>query len=30
MDGYVELNDLRSGNIMANFTDEREAWERLR
>lgn len=30
MDEYVELYDLRSGNLMANFDDEREAWEKLR
>ena len=30
MDAYVELYDLRSGNLMANFVDEREAWEKLR
>jgi hypothetical protein len=30
MDDYVELYDLRSGNLMANFDDEREAWEELR
>ena len=30
MDVYVELYDLRSGNLMATFADEREAWEDLR
>ena len=30
MNDYVELYDLRSGNLMANFADEREAWEKLR
>lgn len=30
MDDYVELYDLRSGNLMANYDDEREAWEKLR
>lgn len=30
MDDFVELYDLRSGNLMANFDDEREAWDKLR
>lgn len=27
---YVELFDLRSGNVAANYTDENEAWAALR
>jgi hypothetical protein len=30
MSSYVELFDLRSGNVMANFADAKEAWEVLR
>jgi hypothetical protein len=30
MDSYVELFDLRSGNVAANYADEAEAWAALR
>ena len=30
MDSYVELFDLRSGNAVANYDDEDEAWAALR
>ena len=30
MDTFIELFDLRSGNLMASFSTEQEAWEELR
>lgn len=30
MRSYVELFDLRSGNVVANYADENEAWAALR
>ena len=30
MRSYVELFDLRSGNVIANYGDENKAWEALR